>query len=108
MKFEMDDFAQVRNRNERFVLITLEDFLRSDDRGKVYHERLSGSDLQRIYAVALNYLPARYIQPTTILLNSPTRAQEVTQAVRDAFESVIHDHPPGRRTPARAKAKPKK
>lgn len=97
MKIDTGDFADVRNRYERYVLMALEEFL-ATDHGRSYQDRLSAKDLQGIYAVTLNYLPARYIQPTTILLNSPTRAQEVAQAVKDAFEGVVkHDRQPGRK-----------
>jgi hypothetical protein len=45
-------------------------------------------DIQDMYALALNKLPARYIQEGTIVLNEPVTDTEVELAVKRAIQTV--------------------
>ena len=91
MPLDVINFSHVRNRNEKMVLAALETFLMSE-RGQSYQELLSIKDLQDIYALALNQLPARYAQSGTIVIGNPVRDFDARQAVMEAFETVLH-HP---------------
>lgn len=91
MTLDVVDFSSVRNRNEKMVFRALEEFLASD-RGRSYQDLLSAKDYQDIYALALNQLPARYAQSGTIIIGNPVRTEDATQAVYDAFETVLN-HP---------------
>ncbi len=91
MQLDVVHFNTVRNRNEKLVLRALENFLMSD-RGQSYQELLNTKDLQDIYALALNQLPARYAQPGTIIIGNPVREEDAANAVYEAFETVLN-HP---------------
>ena len=80
------DFSRVRNRNEKRVLNALEQVL-ADKPGLKLSD---AKDVQDIYALALNRLPARYAQPGTIVVGDPVRDEDAMQAVMEAYEIVIN------------------
>ena len=88
MYMDLIDFSNVRNRNEKLVLRAIEALLASQ-RGLSYRELLSAKDYHDIYALALNQLPSRYAQPGTIILGNPVRDEDATNAVYEAFETVL-------------------
>jgi hypothetical protein len=45
-------------------------------------------DLEDIYALSLNTLPARYIQRGSIVLREPVREEVIEEVVRDAVLTV--------------------
>lgn len=81
------DFLTVRNRMEQRVLKAIESIL-AEPPGY----RPEEDDLQDIYALALNSLPARYAQSGSIILRDPVKDETVMLAVREAFAKVIQ-HP---------------
>lgn len=83
------DFSRVRNRNEKRVLNALKQLL-TDRSGRTGMESLDAKDIQDIYALALNRLPARYAQPGTIVVGDPVRDEDAAQAVTDACEIVVN------------------
>lgn len=85
------NFDSVRNRNEKLVLKSLNAFMESA-RGRSYKELMTSKDMQDIYALALNQLPARYAQSGTIIIGNPVREDDAVQAVLEAFETVL-SHP---------------
>ena len=91
MQLDIIHFHKVRNRNEKLVLAALEEFLASE-RCQDFRDLLNTKDLQDIYALALNRLPARYAQPGTIIIGNPVRTPDAMQAVMEAFEAVSN-HP---------------
>ncbi len=83
------DFSRVRNRNEKRVLNALKQLL-TDRFDRTGMESLDAKDIQDIYALALNRLPARYAQPGTIVVGDPVRDEDAAQAVMDACEIVVN------------------
>ena len=82
------NFDRVRNRNERRVIRVMEKLLAEPQRQSTA-QLLSIKDLQDIYALALNHLPARYAQPGTIVVGDPVRDEDAREAVMDATDTVI-------------------
>ena len=81
------DFFSIRNRIEQRVLKAMEQVLNEPP---CYAP--DAVDLQDIYALALNSLPARYTQKGSIVLRDPVKDKDVMDAVREAFATVIQ-HP---------------
>ncbi len=50
---------------------------------------LNPRQLQDVYALALNLLPARYAQRGTIVVHEPVRMDEILQAIRTACDTVL-------------------
>ncbi len=73
----------VRNRNELRVIQEMERVL-----GEHPDFKPAILDLEDIYALALNKLPARYTQRGSIVLQEPVRDEEIADAIRDAVEVV--------------------
>ena len=73
----------VRNRNELRVVQEMERVL-----AEYPDFKPAVLDLEDIYALSLNKLPARYTQRGSIVLQEPVRDEEVADAIRDAIEVV--------------------
>ncbi len=91
MSLTFIDFSNVRNRNEKKVIRAMERFYNKYKSTKRI-EGLSSKDYQDVFALALNTLPARYAQSSTIVLGDPVRDEDITEAVFDAFDIVLN-HP---------------
>ncbi len=74
----------IRNKNEKRVRAMIPDILRDYPN---YHPQ--DLDIQDIYALALNKLPARYVQKGTISLKEPVTDDQIDQAIRDAIDQVM-------------------
>ena len=78
------DLFNIRNRNEKRIMKVIPEILEE------YPEFQPNSmDIKDIYALALNSLPARYVQVTTIILKEPVTDMQVKDAVRGAVERVM-------------------
>lgn len=79
------DLNKIRNRNEkrvaRFMTEIIDDYY--DD---FIFEQL---DIEDIYALTLNLLPARYVQNGTIILQDRLSDFEIKSKVREATEKVL-------------------
>ena len=85
--FENISLYKIRNRNELRVIRHLRDIIREDP-GYV-PEAL---DIQDIYALTLNKLPAHYVQEGTIVLQEPVDDTTIRDCIREALQSV-RKHP---------------
>lgn len=77
------DLGGIRNRNERRVIEMMGPVL--EQYPEVARDVLN---IQDIYALALNLLPARYTQGFSIVLNDPVTDQHVRDALQKAVEQV--------------------
>lgn len=77
----------VRNRNEMRVIallpVVLEEFVG-------YHP--DSLDIEDIYALALNSLPARYVQSTSIILSEPVSDEDIASEIRKAIR-IVEENP---------------
>ncbi len=83
------DLSGIRNRNELRVIKMMGQVL--EQYPEVTQDVLN---IQDIYALALNLLPARYTQQFSIVLNDPVAEQQVRDALCKAVEKV-RDNPTG-------------
>lgn len=80
------NFFNIRNRNEVRVLEMMKQVMTEPP---IYDP--DPTDLQDIYALALNSLPPRYAQQGTIVLREPVKNDEILSVVREAFAKVIQN-----------------
>lgn len=83
------DLSAIRNRNEFRVMRHLPEIL--SEYPEVEQNLVN---IQDIYALALNLLPARYTQQFSIVLKDPVSSDRVRDALRQAVERV-RDNPTG-------------
>lgn len=82
------DVSNIKNRNEKRVAKLVPEILDS-----YYEDYLFDPlDIQDIYALALNLLPARYVQYGSIILSDRLSDYEIKSRIRDAVERVL-DNP---------------
>ena len=75
--------GQVRNRNELRIIKMLPQVLNQ------YGDAISDSiDIQDIYAIALNKLPAHYVQETAIVLQESVDDETLLVALDEAVQVV--------------------
>ncbi len=77
---------RIRNRNELRVIKNLPNILQEHPGYK-----LDTLDIQDIYALALNKLPAHYVQEGSIILHEPVDDTMIRDAIREAFQIVIQN-----------------
>ncbi|MFO8085060.1 MAG: late competence development ComFB family protein [Desulfobacterales bacterium] len=82
-EFHGVNLKDIRNRNELRVITQLPDILK-----KYPDFRPDVIDIQDIYALSLNLLPAFYTQEFSIVLKKPVDDQKVREALRTAIEIV--------------------
>ncbi|MGL1861586.1 MAG: late competence development ComFB family protein [Pseudodesulfovibrio sp.] len=82
------DLENIRNRSERRVAKLMNEIL------DLYYEDFifEQLDLEDIYALTLNLLPARYVQRGTIILQDRLSDFEIKSKIRKATERVL-DNP---------------
>lgn len=82
------DLSKITNRNEKRVAGLVPEIL--DD----YYENyiFDHLDIQDIYALTLNLLPARYVQRGSIILSDRLSDYEIKSKIRIATERVL-DNP---------------
>lgn len=76
----------IRNRNETRVVKALHQWLEEPDTPP-----LNSRQLQDVYALALNLLPARYAQRGTIVVHEPVRMDDIFKAIRTACGTVLNN-----------------
>ncbi|WP_147820416.1 late competence development ComFB family protein [Salidesulfovibrio onnuriiensis] len=82
------DLSKIHNRNEERVAQNIREVL-EHDYGDYIFDPL---DVEDIYALSLNLLPARYTQPGTIVLLKEPSEFEIRGAIREAVGRVL-DNP---------------
>lgn len=82
------DLSKIKNRNERRVVECMHEVLEREY-GDFSFDDL---DVQDIYALALNLLPAQYAQQGSIVLSKRIPDFEIRSCLRQAVERVL-DNP---------------
>lgn len=80
-------FSPVSNRNEKRVQEFIFNFFANEEH-KHWLTKFTGKDIQDIYALTLNQLPSRYVQPGTIVINEPLVQDEIMEAIKFATDVV--------------------
>ena len=82
-KFGNISLYHIRNRNELRVIRHLHDIM------KEYPDyRADTLDIQDIYALTLNKLPAHYVQEASVVLHEPVDDTTIRDSIREAIQSV--------------------
>jgi len=79
-------FEKIRNRNEQRVKKILLGMLKEFE----WHQ-LDLLDLQDIYALSLNLLPARYTQEFSVVLKESVPDDQIKKAIRKAAMKVLNN-----------------
>jgi len=82
------DVSCIHNRNEKRVIKLIPEIL--DDYYEDY--TFDSLDIEDIYALTLNLLPARYVQHGSIVISDRLSDYEIKSRVRDAVERIL-EHP---------------
>lgn len=77
------DFHAIRNRNEERVQILLGEVLEGFTGFSPTH-----GDIEDIYALALNMLPARYAQAISLVMEEPVTDEMIRLMLREAVRTV--------------------
>ena len=77
------DFHSIRNKNEPRVIELMGDGLAEFP--DVAPQR---TDIEDIYALTLNMLPARYIQPVSLVIDEPVTDEMIRLMLREAVHTV--------------------
>ena len=81
--FSNDLFDKIRNRNETRVIRHLRSILK-----EYPYYQPDTLDIQDIYALTLNKLPAHYVQEGSIVLHEPVDDTMIRDCIRDAVQHV--------------------
>ena len=81
------DFHSIRNRNEERVVSLLPGVL-----AEFRHYRPSQTDVEDIYALTLNKLPARYAQAVSLVIREPVSDEMIRETLRDAI-CIVRSRP---------------
>ena len=81
------DLNKIRNRNERRVARFMIEILSEYYEDYIFEQL----DVEDIYALTLNLLPARYVQKGTIILQDRLSDFEIKSKVREATERVLQN-----------------
>ena len=74
---------KIRNRNELRVIKHLRDVLQE------YPDYAPNTlDIQDVYALTLNKLPAHYVQEGSIILHEPIDDSKIRDCIREAIQTV--------------------
>jgi hypothetical protein len=79
------DFHSIRNRNESRVIEMLREILDAFPEFSPTRE-----DVEDIYALALDMLPARYAQAVSLVMEEPVTDEMIRLMVREAVRTVQH------------------
>lgn len=77
------DFHSIRNKNEDRVINLMPDVL-----AEFPDFRFTRTDIEDIYALTLNMLPARYVQAVTLVIDEPITDETVRLMLREAVRTV--------------------
>ena len=78
------DFDRIRNRHEQRVINLLEGVL---DEFPLFSPNVT--DIEDIFALTLNRLPARYVQPVTLVIDEPVGEEAIKEVIRNVIITVI-------------------
>ncbi|MHC1788080.1 late competence development ComFB family protein [Solidesulfovibrio sp.] len=81
------DFHSIRNRNEERVISLIPAVL-----AEFHHYAPSRTDIEDIYALTLNKLPARYAQAVSLVIREPVSDDMIRDTLRDAV-CTVRDRP---------------
>lgn len=81
--YDQISLFEIRNKIETYVVKAMQKLI--PEYGNNHFDRL---DIEDIYALTLNSLPAKYVQPNSLALDSNINSQEVESAVIHAIEKV--------------------
>lgn len=81
------DLNKIRNRNEKRVVKFMSEILEEYYSDYIFEQL----DVEDIYALTLNLLPARYVQKGTIILQDRISDFEIKSKVREATERVLEN-----------------
>lgn len=82
------DISKIKNRNERRLIKLIPEILDGYYSDYIFDPL----DIEDIYALSLNLLPARYVQHGSIILSDRLSDYEIKSRIRDAVERVL-DNP---------------
>lgn len=82
------DLAKIRNRNEKRVANLMQEILDQYYEDFIFEQL----DIEDIFALTLNLLPARYVQHGSIILQDKLSDFEIKSKIREATERVL-DNP---------------
>lgn len=88
LKVQGVDLSRIRNRNEKLVAKYMPEVLEQDFSDFLFESL----DIEDIYALALNLLPAKYTQRGTIVLDYTPSEYKIREAIREATQRVL-DNP---------------
>ena len=77
------DFHSIRNRNETRVINLLPEVL-----AEFPNVCPTRTDIEDIYALTLNKLPARYVQAVSLVIKEPVSDEMIREMLRDAVRTV--------------------
>lgn len=77
------DFHSIRNRNEDRVIALLVEVV-----NEFPGFSPSRADVEDIYALALNMLPARYVQVVSLIMEEPVTDEMIRLMLREAVRTV--------------------
>ncbi len=77
------DFHAIRNKNEARVIDLMADVL---PEFPDFHP--NRTDVEDIYALTLNNLPARYVQPVSLVMDEPVTDEIIKMMLREAIRTV--------------------
>lgn len=78
------NFDMVFNRNERRVINALKAVVERE--GIPFSEK----DIKDAYAIAMNRIPAHYVQKGTIVLHANVSREYIVEIVRESLTQVLH------------------
>lgn len=84
----MADFDLVFNRNEGRVICTIHAIIEKEG------VCVTRKDIQDIFALSMNRIPAHYVHRGTIVLNSPVSQEDIKEVVRDSMTQVLNQTKP--------------
>lgn len=87
MLYEEVNLEAIRNKNEKRVQKLIPEVL-----AEYKEHKFQDLDVQDIYALTLNRLPARYTQRMTVVLKEPLSDETIKANIRDSAKAVM-DNP---------------
>ncbi len=78
------DFQAIRNKNEGRVIDRMPEVL-----AEFPNFRPSRTDIEDIFALTLNMLPARYVQAVTLVIEEPVTDEMIRLMLREAVRTVM-------------------
>lgn len=83
MSAHTEKLLRIRNKNELRVISLISQVLEEYPNWEP-----DGIDIEDVYALTLNQLPARYVQPGSIVLREPVHNDAILKCIRQAITTV--------------------